>query len=318
MTLKETKTDKYTTKSGLLDVGHGHKIYFEQWGNPDATPILLFHGGPGDSFKPNHKYSFDPARQQVIGFDQRGCGNSVPYGKLEHNTTQDSLADAAKILDELDVDKAYVFGGSWGSTLALLFSMAYPERVKATIVNGIFTASRAELNYIDKGLFKQFYPEVWERFLDSAPEKHRDDPTAFHYKVLAGKDKDQITSSAKALDELEGPLLKFDWRGYTDIQPDADPDAKPKPYDYAPYQIYAHYLSNHCFLEDGYILKHAHQIHTPLYIVQGRYDMVCPPITAYKLHQAVPHSKLYITLSSHSRDPENRTALKTLVDTVFT
>lgn len=318
--IRQIKTDEYTIKSGLLDVGQGHKVYYEQWGNPKAkTPILFFHGGPGDGFKPKHKYRFDPKRHQVIGFDQRGCGNSLPYGKLEHNTTDDLVTDAVKILDKLNIKQVYVYGGSWGSTLSLLFALRYPARVKASIIDGVLTASTSEIDYINKGLSERFFPEVWERFQASVPTKHQDNPAAYHYKILAGSDENDIKKSAKALEELEGPLLRFDWRSYQDIQPDKDPNKQESEDNYVPYKIYAHYMSHACFLKEREILNNAHKIKTPLFIVQGRYDMCCPPITAYQLHQAVPDSKLYITLDSHSpSDPESRTTLKALVDTIFT
>lgn len=318
MKLKEVKTDEYTIKSGHLPVGNGHEVYFEQWGNKDAeTPIIYFHGGPGHYFQAQYKYNFDPKQHQVIGFDQRGCGNSLPYGKLEKNTTADIIDDAVKILDGLGLDKAYVYGGSWGSTLALLFSIKHQNRTKATIATGIFTGSKSETEYIVKGFFKNFYPEVWQRFLDSVPANYKSDPIEYHYKILVGKEKVKIIESAKALLELEGPLLRFDWQGYREVKQDKDPEAKEPEFDYVPYQIYAHYLSNGCFLPDRYVIKNTGKIQTPLYIVQGRYDMVCPPATAYELHKAVPGSQLYMTLASHGHDPENRTALKILINTVF-
>lgn len=311
---KQVKTDEYTIKSGHLDVGDGHKVWFEQWGNPQArVPILLFHGGPGSEFKPKHKYSFDPQRQQIIGFDQRGSGNSLPYGSLKHNTTDNLLSDALKILDELGINQAYIYGMSWGSTLALLFSIKHPGRVRATIVSGIFTGSKAEIDYLSKGYFSIFYPEVWQRFQDSVPKAHRENPAAYHYSILTGKDHTKFAASAKALDDLERPILSFDWRGYNDIVAD-DNDNK---YDHVPYQMFAHYISNNYFMPDRHILDNAHRINTPLYIVQGRYDMCCPPATAYELHCAASGSNLYITLGSHAYDPENRTALTTLVSTVF-
>jgi proline iminopeptidase len=315
MDLFEEKTDGRTLKSGHLDVGEGHQIWYEQWGNPNAKiPVLMFHGGPGSSFKPHHRYSFDPDIHQTIGFDQRGCGNSLPRGGTEHNTTEDLLNDAVKILDSLGVEKVYVKGGSWGSTLALLFSAKFPERVVATVVNGIFTATPAETDYVDKGLFRNFYPEVWERFVASVPAEHAKDPAAYHYKQMKSSDPDLVKASARALEDLESPLLDFDWEGY---KPEYIKPSEPAEYDEVPYKIYAHYLENSCFMPDGEVLKLAATIKTPLYIVQGRYDMVCPPHTAYKLHKTVAGSKLFMTLGSHGYDPENRTAIKALIETVF-
>lgn len=312
--LREIKTDKYTIKSGHLDVGHGHRVYFEQWGNPKAeTPILSFHGGPGSCYSAHHKHNFDPHKHQLIFYDQRGCGNSLPYGRWHHNKTQDLIDDAVRVLDELGVKKVHLWGGSWGSTLALIFNIQHPQKVKTNTVRGVFTGTQPEIDYLDKGQFQKFYPEVWDRFVASVPEKYADNPAKYHYQVLASSDQEAIVASSKALEELEGPLLGFDWKGYS---PDyaAQEDTE---YDYVPYLIYAHYLRNSCFLPKDYVIKNAHKIQNPLYIVQGRYDMCCPPVTAYRLHQAVAGSKLIMTLASHGHDPENRTALKTLITTLY-
>lgn len=317
MSLRTVKTDEFTIKSGHLEVGNGHKVWFEQWGNPKAKlPILVFHGGPGGEHKPKHKYNFDPKKHQVIGFDQRGSGNSLPYGEIKHNTTQDLLADAVKILDHLGISRVHLSGGSWGSTLSLLFAIEHPEKVASVMINGIYAGTQEEIDWIDKGLFRSHYPEVWERFAASVPKEYKDNPAGYHYKKLETGSKREVEKSARALSELEYPALIFDWRGYTadDIKKDSDAEEE---YDPVPYKIYGHYFKNASFLQPNYILKNAHKITAPLYMVQGRYDMVCPPVTAYKLHKVVPQSKLYITLSSHSNDPETNTALKTLRDLIY-
>lgn len=317
--MQTVKTDNYTIKSGHLDVGDGHKIWYEQWGNSQAkTPILFFHGGPGSGFKPHHKSNFDPRQHQLIGFDQRGCGNSLPYGSIIHNTTQDLLLDAIKLLKYLKINRIYIHGRSWGSTLACLFTIKYPEYVIATLISGIFTATQAEIDYLDKGYFKNHYPEVWEQFVHSVPKSYADNPAEYHYKRIAGTDKKAIETSAKALSDLESPLLQFDWTGYDNsIKPDLDPNKPKEEYDPVPYKIYGHYLQNACFLDPNYIMKNASKIKSPVYIVQGRYDMCCPPVTAYNLHKTIERSKLFMTLGSHGQDPENRIALKTIIETVF-
>ncbi len=319
MSLRTIKTDEFTITSGHLDVGNGHSVWFEQWGNPQVkTPILMFHGGPGSEFKPKHKYNFDPERHQVISFDQRGCGNSLPYGELEHNTTQDVIADAVTILEHLGISNVHVNGGSWGSTLALLFAIEHPELTKTVSIRGVFTGTQAEIDWLDKGIFKRHYPEVWERFVATVPDTHKDNPADYHYKVIEDGDEPKLEATSKALSDLEIPILNFDWRGYDrEVKKDADPNSSPEEFDPVPYKIYGHYFNNACFLEPDYILKNAHKITVPLYIVQGRYDMACPPITAYTLHKAVPHSKLYMTLASHGNDPETSTALNVLRDTMY-
>lgn len=317
--IKTVKSDEFTIASGHLDVGNGHKIWFEQWGNKQAKiPILTFHGGPGGEYKTKHKYMFNPKKYQVIGFDQRGCGNSLPYGSLQHNTTQDTLNDALKILNNLEINKVHLYAGSWGSTLSLLFAINNPKYIKSIILRGIFTATQAEIDWLDKGLFKNHYPEVWERFVASVPTEYQNYPAKYHYQVINNNDTANLSATAQALQDLELPLLMFDWRGFAPkIKQDLDHKSESETFDPVPYKIYGHYLSNTCFLEPNYTINNAHKISAPLYIVQGRYDMVCPPITAYKLHKAVAHSQLYITLSSHGNDPETNTALKILIDMIY-
>lgn len=315
--LRQIKTDKYTIKSGHIDVGHGHKVYYEQWGNKNVkTPILTFHGGPGGQYKPSYRTAFDPNKHQVIFFDQRGCGNSLPYGRWHHNKTQDLIEDAKKIIDTLKIKRVYLAGGSWGSTLALLFNISYPDVVAATLIRGVFTATSAEINYLDSGQFQKFYPEIWDSFVASVPQSHHNNPAAYHYSQLKSKDQARVIESAKAFDALERPLLNFDWEGPI---PDWRADSGINdPYDYVPYQIYGHYLESNCFLSQNFILNQASKINNPVYIVQGRYDMVCPPVTAYRLHQQLVNSYLYMTLASHGNDSENRNLYRSIIESTFT
>ena len=316
---KYINTDEFTLESGWLNTDDGHQVWYESWGNKDAKiPIFIFHGGPGGRFKDKHKYNFDPEIHHVIGFDQRGCGNSLPYGSIKNNTTADLISDAKNILDKLGVGRVHIFGGSWGSTLGLLFAMEHPDMIEDIILRGIYLGTRTEIDWLDRGDFKNFYPEVWERFKDSVPKEHRADPASYHYEVLSGEDESEINHSAKALDDLESPTIGFDWQGYDKkIKKDTDPNSALIEYDAVPYKIFGHYFKNECFLAANYIIENAGKIKAPLYMVQGRYDMACPPITAYNLHKAVPGSKLFITLGSHSLDPENRTALKVLTETLY-
>lgn len=312
--LREDKTDTHTINSGRLNVDGGHEVYFEQWGNKDAKiPIIFFHGGPGYSYKAKHKQPFDPLKDQVIFFDQRGLGNSLPYGKTENNTTFDLVADSKRILDHLGFKKAYVFGGSWGAALALLFNIQYPGKVAASIINGVFTASKREINYLYEGRERLFYPEVWERFVGSVPASHKDDPVTYHLDIILNNtEKEKIARSAKALEDHDMPVLEFDWPGYTDSQQQA------ADFDYIPPRILAHYMDNNYFMDTDFIVNNAAKITQPLYIVQGRYDMACTPITAYTIHKSVQGSKLYMTLGSHSSsDPQNRSVIKALVQTIF-
>lgn len=315
---KVIKTDEHTITSGWLDVGHGHKVWYEQWGNPKAkTVILSFHGGPGGGYKPHHKYRFDPKMHQVICFDQRGCGNSLPYGRTDHNRTEDLIGDAATILKTLKIDKVHLIGGSWDSTLALLFAIKYPKKSLSLITTGVFTGTEAEINWLDKGLFVNHYPEVWERFKQSVPDNQQGDPAAYHYKILSGSNKQAWPASAKALSELERPIMQFDWPGFNDIKPDQNPAALIEAFDYVPYKIYAWYLNHNCFLSGDYILRNAHEIKVPTYIIQGRYDFACPPITAYKLHKAISGSRLFMTLDNHRAGHETDSVFASLISTIY-
>jgi proline iminopeptidase len=313
MELREDKTDKFTIKSGHLDVGGGHKVYFEQWGNKNAKiPILYFHGGPGSRYKTKHKLPFDPNRHQVIFFDQRGIGNSLPYGKTEDNETKELTADSIKILDHLKIKKVYLYGSSWGSTLALLINIEHSKRVVANVINGVFTASRNEIQNIYDGRSAYFYPDIEEKFIASVPYTYSNNPMEYHINVLTTqKDEAKLIRSAQALEAHDLPVLTFDYLA-------AGTASQTKEYDYISFTILAHYLKNEYFLPANYILNHVSQIKNPLYIVQGRYDMACPPVTAYKVHKSVDGSKLFMTLGGHNdKEPENRTALKSIIETVF-
>lgn len=307
------KTDEYTIKSGWLDVGHGHKVWYEQWGNPKAKiSILIFHGGPGGEFKAKHKYNFDPKVHQLIGFDQRGCGNSLPYGKTDHNRTEDLINDALAILKELGVSKVHVNGASWGATLGLLFTIKHSSLVESLLIRGTWTATQSEIDWIDKGGFAHFYPEVWQRFVDSVPKQYSSEPAKYHYGILNGNEKTKWAASAKALQDLEVPAMATEWPGYNDIKSDNKAE-----YDYVPYKIYAWYLSHGCFLSKNYILNNVHKIKVPTYIVNGRYDMVCPPKIAHKLHELIKGSKLLITYDNHGGGPQMQLVYHTLLQTIY-
>jgi proline iminopeptidase len=294
--------DRYTNQEFLLDVGNGHQIYVWDWGNKDSkTPFIAFHGGPGGGTRDRHREPFDPLQHRVIFFDQRGCGRSLPYGALEHNTTQDLLEDAVKILDHLHIRQVRIFGSSWGSTLAFLFTLKYPKRVTAVVASAVYLASKDENEWIDKGLYNIFYPETLERYLEHTPEEEYADPTAYHFKQILGSDPAKAAASALAVQEMEYSLMHLDDRFHP-----GDPAA----FDPAPTRIYAHYMTNNCFLKDKYLMQHAEEITVPVWMVHGRYDIVCPPHTAYELHQAIPGSKLFFAISNHRAEHETWNILR--------
>lgn len=169
------KPDAFTIAEHHLDVGHKHRLYIQDWGDKKAkTPIIFLHGGPGGQCKDKHKTPFDPATQRVIFFDQRGCGKSTPVGHWHHNNTQELAADITKIANFLGIDTFILTGSSWGSCLALYYALCVPLRVKALVISGVFTGSQAEIDWIDKGLFRAHFPEAWERYEQTVPEAFRD------------------------------------------------------------------------------------------------------------------------------------------------
>jgi proline iminopeptidase len=297
--------DGFTNSEMFMDVGDGHQLYVQDWGNEKAkTPIIFLHGGPGSQSKDKHKQTFDASKQRVIFFDQRGCGRSLPYGSLKHNTTTDLVEDIKKIIRHLKLGKVVLTGGSWGCALALFYAIAHPEHIEALVLDGIWTSSRDENQWIDKGRFRDFLPDVWERYVQTVPASHSDDPSRYHFKRILGSDEQATRESAYAYGNMEGAALSLDDRFTTGDPADFDP---------AGVRIEIHYLSNNCFMPDRYIFNNAHKLTMPIWLVQGRYDMVCPPITAYELHKKLPNSNLIWTTSGHKAERESWNVIKTIL-----
>lgn len=293
--------DDYTIREFYIEVGDDHELYVHDWGNKKAKhPIIFLHGGPGSGCKDGHKKSFDPGQHRVVFFDQRGCGKSLPYGSLEHNTTKDLIEDINKIAKELKISSFVLAGGSWGSTLALAYAAKHPQNVQALVLHGIFTGTQTEIDYFDKGQFRTWFPEVWERYLKATPKDHRASPTTFHYQQILGDNENAARKSACAYGNMEGALLALDDR----FTPDSPKDPA---FDPTSLKIEVHYLANGCFMPDRHILNSARKLTMPAWIVQGRYDMVCPPTTAYELHQKLPKSQLIWTIGGH-RSSERETS----------
>ncbi|MCA9325177.1 alpha/beta fold hydrolase [Candidatus Saccharibacteria bacterium] len=300
------KPDQFTLKETMLPVGNGHRLYVQLWGDPNAEQTLIWlHGGPGSGSRDEQKDLFDPKRHRVIFYDQRGCGRSRPYGSLRANKTDDQVADLSKILDAFSVDSCTLVGGSWGSLLALVYAIRNPKRVKRMVLRGIFTGRQSEVDFVDGGGCREFFPEVWEQFVTSVPSAHRMDPAGYLLPRLFGKYAEQAKRAAFAFNMLEGSLTKLDYQPL-----DVDFDT----FDLVNTIIEQWYVSQGCFLPDSYILDNAALLTMPIDIVQGRYDMVCPPITAYELHQRLPNSRLTWTLAGHSwADRANLDAVKNLL-----
>lgn len=301
--------DTYTISEKMLDVGDGHTLYVHDWGNPNAAQTIVFlHGGPGVGCSDSHKAFFDGTRDHVIFFDQRGSGKSLPAGRLEANTTDHLVEDIKTILKQFNLQSVVLFGGSWGSFLALAYALKYPADVKAMVLRGIFTGRQSEIDHIDKGAFRAFYPEVWDAFVKRTPSEHQHDPASYHGPRAIGTDQAAAKESAYAYSELESSIMCLDDRRQAEDFSTFKPEAT---------QIEVHYLVNHCFVDNDYIMKHASQLRMPVWLVQGRYDMVCPPITAYELHQVLPNCKLTITVSGHAGSERgNFDALRSIVAAV--
>ncbi len=303
------KPDKYTIQEFFLDVGDGHSLYVQDWGNKNAEhPVIFLHGGPGGSCKDKFKLNFDPKKQRVIFFDQRGSGKSVPKGELNNNNTQLLVDDIERLIQALSLPSVVLTGGSWGSCLALLCGIRYPNRVHAMILNGIFTARKSEIDYLDKGGFKTFFPDLWDKYKATVPSKFQTTPSNYHYKNIFSKNKNLSKKSAYAYSaKLKGPLLNLDDRYEPESYDEFDPDAM---------IVELHFLKNNCFIPEGYIFENASKLTMPIWLIQGRYDMVCPPITAYELNKLLPNSRLIWSVSGHIISRESWALIKLLQELV--
>lgn len=297
--------DRYTLSEQMLDVGDGHSLYVQEWGNKKAeTTIILLHGGPGSKTKDKHKNAFDPTKQHVIFFDQRGSGNSLPYSSLINNTTEKLIADISKIADTFSIKKFVLTGGSWGSCLALSYALKYPARVEALVLYGIFTGSKSEIDWLDRGGYKAYFPDVWDQYIAATPKNHHSNPSAYHKKQALSTDINASKQSAYAYRSMEGAVIALN----DEFIPESYDE-----FDAAGAKIEMYYLMNGCFMPDRYILNNAHKLTMPVWLIQGRYDSVCPPITAYELNKKLPNSKLIWTISGHAPEHETVTHLRSIL-----
>lgn len=294
--------DNHTNEEFYLDVGDGHELYLQDWGKKDAEiPIIFLHGGPGNGVDNRDRNKFDPGHQRVIFFDQRGCGKSIPLGSLKNNTTKDLVEDIEKIATHLKLKKFVLTGGSWGSCLALAYGINYPQRLAGIVIQGIFTGSHDEIDWLAEGRFKDFFPDVWDRYVNQTPTDYLLGPSEYHFKRALGDDKEAAKASAYAYENLEAALLRLDDRFTAKAYETYDPAA---------IRVEIHYLLNQCFMPDQYIFNNADKLTVPVWIVQGRYDMVCRPIIAYKLHQKLPNSQLIWTINGHIAEHEASNILR--------
>ncbi|MGO4328603.1 prolyl aminopeptidase [Cupriavidus sp. 2TAF22] len=275
--------------SGTLDVGDGHVIYYERVGTPGGKPALFLHGGPGGGISAEHRRLFDPARYDVLLFDQRGCGRSTPHAGLEANTTWHLVEDIERLRRLTGAEQWLVFGGSWGSTLALAYAQRHPERVSELVLRGIYTLSKAELAWYYQFGVSEMFPEKWARFQALVPEAGRGDMLGAYRKLLTGSD------TAK---QLEAAVAWSLWEGETiTLLPDAAFSATHGDAHFALAfaRIETHYFVHGGWLEEGQLLRDAHRLAgIPGVIVHGRYDMPCPARYAYALHQAWPTADFHL------------------------
>jgi proline iminopeptidase len=275
--------------TGMLDVGDGHRVYYERCGTPGATPAVFLHGGPGGGISPSHRRLFDPARYDVLLFDQRGCGRSTPHAALEANTTWHLVADIERLRSLIGVERWLVFGGSWGSTLSLAYAQTHPERVSALILRGIYTATPAEIAWYYQFGVSEMFPDKWEGFVAPIPPVERGDMLRAYHRLLTGDDSALQLEAAKAWTIWEGETIT--------LLPDpAMSDAfSDGHFALAFARIENHYFVHDAWLEDGQLLRDAGRLaDIPGVIVHGRYDMPCPARYAYALHKAWPLAEFHL------------------------
>jgi proline iminopeptidase len=273
-----------------LEVAPPHQLYIEEVGNPQGKPVVFLHGGPGGGISPAYRQFFDPQRWRVVLFDQRGCGRSLPYAELEGNTTWDLVNDIEAIRAHLGIERWTVFGGSWGSTLALAYAQTHPQRCAGLILRGIFTLRQKEIRWFYQEGASYLYPDAWEHYLAPIPETEREDLIAAYYRQLTSANRQTRLAAARAWSIWEASTSK--------LTQDADLIAHFGEDDFAVAfaRIECHYFTNRGFFsQDDQILRNVNRIrHIPGVIVQGRYDVVCPVTTAWELHRAWPEAQFIL------------------------
>ena len=276
--------------SGLLKVSALHTLYYEQSGNPNGKPVVFLHGGPGGGTSPKCRRFFDPAIYRIVLFDQRGCGKSTPHAELTDNTTWDLVADIERLRGHLSIERWQVFGGSWGSTLALAYAQTHPDKVTELVLRGIFMLRRWELEWFYQKGCDALYPDAWETYLNAIPEAERGDMMSAYHRRLTSTDPKTRTDAARAWSVWEG-ATSFLWQDSSHIESSAEDE-----FALAFARIECHYFVNGGFFEhDDQLLRNVDRIRKiPTVIVQGRYDVVCPLRSAWDLHRAWPEADLHI------------------------
>ena len=284
-----------------LKVSDLHKIFVEESGNPNGKPLIFLHGGPGGGSEPIYRQYFNPKKWRIIIFDQRGCGKSSPHAELDENTTWDLVSDIEKIRKKLNINKWTIFGGSWGSTLALSYSIKNPNKCNALILRGIFMLREKELEWFYQRGCSFIYPDAWEKYLAPIPENERTTMIQSYYKQLTSTNKNVRIKAAKAWSIWEASTSKLIQTDNSLHLFDNDNVAE------AFARIECHYFINKGFFEnDSWILDNVYKIEKiPTHIVQGRYDVVCPMTSAWDLHKKLPNANFEIIQDSGHSMLEN-------------
>ncbi|MDQ3269254.1 MAG: prolyl aminopeptidase [Pseudomonadota bacterium] len=297
---------------GNLQVDARHKLYYEQCGNPQGKPVVLLHGGPGGGCSDKMRRFHDPAKYRIVLFDQRGSGRSLPHADLVDNTTWDLVADIERLREHLRIDAWQVFGGSWGSTLALAYAQKHPRRATELVLRGIFMLRRWELEWFYQEGASRLFPEAWEQYLGAIPPGERDDMIAAFHRRLTSDDEATRLAAARAWSVWEAAT------SFLHVDPDFVSGHEDAQFALAFARIENHYFVNRGFFEvDDQLLRDAHRIaDIPGVIVHGRYDVVCPVANAWELHKAWPRAELHISpASGHSAfEAENIDALVRATD----
>lgn len=299
-------------ETGQLAVDDVHAIHFARYGNPQGKPALFVHGGPGGGSSQPHARFWDPAHYHIVLFDQRGCGKSTPHACLENNTTHHLVADMERLREHLGIERWQLFGGSWGSTLALAYAEAHPGRVTEMILRGIFTLRKREIDWFYQEGASRIFPDAWERFIAPIPAEERGDLLGAYHRRLTGPDEDVCLEAARAWSVWEGSTSTLH------TNPALQRTMGEPSFALALARIECHYFMHGGFFErEDQLFEQIGRIsHLPATIVQGRYDVVCPMETAWKLHRAWPGSHLIVAGSSgHSAfEPEILHHLVTATD----
>jgi proline iminopeptidase len=291
---------------GMLDVGDGNQVYWETCGNPDGKPAVMVHGGPGQGCVPNMRRTFDPERYRAVLFDQRGCGRSTPHASdpatsMRHNTTDHLVADMERLREQLGIDRWLVTGGSWGTTLALVYAERYPHRVTEIMVSAIWTTRRSEIDWLYRGAAR-FFPEEWERFRAGAPGPG--DFLASYARLMADPDPQVRNQAARHWLRWEDTVLSLE-PGARPLADDDPPDAAGLAFA----RTTAHYYSHAGWLADGAVIRDAGRLAgIPGVLIHGRLDLSCPVDTAWELARAWPGSELLIDDHSGHRGSDTKRA----------